>query len=622
MEKSLIYLITRDCVGGHLINNIYFQITIIYFLYTQFTNNINSNIYEYYLEFIEKIKNKSFDIGKHFNLNKDHIEKLHFTFINDKDLISSIKERYIIDIIYEFYNNDKKLKQYIREFDLIYIDKKTTKIINNIILNNNYETVCNIFSNTGNLIFNIYNDSRVFDLYSKDPMINMICYYNFLIYNNKINNVNINASDILTDNIINTKYDLIIGEIPNNIKNLIYTNCNSKIKSLKIRGTKSEPMIFQFISQIINKNGKALIITPNSFLFGDSNQHILTRKYLLENFNIKIIDLNNKKSIIILDNTNLINEIIFEISENNEMITIQNNEIINKNYSFYYNNYLKIDKKNNDITNKIDDIIHIYDNKYKNYNQDQEYIYSFKYNQFNIDKIKNINNYEYIFITKNNDLYKQGFINIYLKDIFEKYKKKIIKGKMNQINIDVIKNIDIVVPSSEMQDTLINYKNNLKNLKIIIEEQINILNSIKNNIIEKHINKYDKIELSKLCNITHESKKNTICIHRNTNIAGYVDLSNDDNEINTNKYFINDINKQWNYNYLYFILLYYQNYFIKCANNNNTVCLAKKYIDSCMIPKIDLVYQIELNDDLNNINKQIYLYEKLINESLSLNLLF
>jgi hypothetical protein len=185
---------------------------------------------------------------------------------------------------------------------------------------------------------------------------------------------------------------------------LIYTNCNSKIKSLKIRGTKSEPMIFQFISQIMTKNGKALIITPNSFLFGDSNQHILTRKYLLENFNIKIIDLNNKKSIIILDNTNLINEILFEISGNNEMITIQNNEIINKNYSFYYNNYLKIDKKNNDVTNKIDDIIHIYDNKYKNYNQDQEYIYSFKYNQFNTDKIKNINNYEYIFITKNNDL--------------------------------------------------------------------------------------------------------------------------------------------------------------------------------------------------------------------------
>ena len=105
-------------------------------------------------------------------------------------------------------------------------------------------------------------------------------------------------------------------------------------------------------------------------------------------------------------------------------------------------------------------------------------------------------------------------------------------------------------------------------------------------------------------------------------MAGYVDLSNDDNEINTNKYFINDINKQWDQSYLYFILIYYQNYFIKCANNNNTVCLAKKYIDSCMIPKIDLVHQIELNNDLNNINKKIYLFEKIIDESFSLNLLF
>lgn len=619
MEKSLIYLITRDYyVSGNLINNLYFQITIMYFLYTYFMDNINNNIYEYYLEFMGK--NKLFNMDKQFNLTKDDIEKLNFTFINDKDLIKNIKERYIIDIIYEFYNNDKKLKQYIKDFDLIYIDKKTTKIINNIITNDNYKNICNIFSNTGNLIFNIYNNSRVFDLYGVDQKINMICYYNFLIHNNnKIYNINIHNSDILTDTVINTKYDLILGEIPNNIKNLIYTNCNSKIKSLKIRGTKSEPMIFQFISQIINKNGKALIITPNSFLFGDSNQHILTRKYLLENFNIKIIDLNNKKSIIILDNTNLINEILFEISENNEIITISNDEIINKNYSFYYNNYLKIDKKNNEITNKIDDIVYIYDHKYKNYNQDQEYIYSFKYNQFNIDKP--INNHEYIFVTKNNDLYKQDFINIYLKDIFLKNMKKIVKGKMNQLDIDVIKNIDVFILSLELQDYLIDYKNNINNLKIINNNQVNILSNIKNNIIDKHIQNNDKIELSKICNVTHESKKNTIYIHKNTNMAGYVDLSNDDG-INTNKYFINNISNQTNQSYLYFILLYYQSYFIKCANNNNTVCLAKKFIDSCMIPKINLEAQTELVNDINNINVQINLYEQIINEPLSLISLF
>ena len=613
MEKKFLYFMMREFNKGDLINNLYFQITIVYFIYKQVLKNIKIDIiYNYYLNFLEEI-----EIKDNFNLTEEDIVKIYYSFINDKDLINNLKEKYIIDIIYDFYNNDKKLKQYIKEFDLIYIDRKIVKIINNIIsnYNYNYENVCNIFSNTGNLIFNIYNNSSMFDLYGSDKKINIICHYNFLIYNNKINNINISTSDILIDNKINMKYDIIIGEIPNNIKNLIYTNCNSKIKSLKIRGTKSEPIIFQFISQIINKNGKALIITPNSFLFGDSNQHILTRKFLLENFNIKIIDLNNKKSIIILDKTNLINKILFETLNNDKTIIIPNNEI-NMNYSFYYNNYLKIDNKNNELLNKIDDIIHIYDNKYKNYNQDQEYLYSFKYNQFKIDK--NINKIEYIFITKNNDLYKQDFINYYLINIFDKYKKKIIKGKMNQLDIDVIKNIDITIPSQEIQNTVINYINNFKKLIIINNDQINILNNIKNNIIENHINSCDKIELSKICNITYEAKiKNTIYINKNTTMAGYIDLSNCDNEVNTNKYFINDINTEWNQDYLYTILLYYQDYFIKCANNNNTICLAKKFIESCMIPKINLEFQKKINNNINELNINIYEYEKLTTKPLN-----
>lgn len=609
MEENFIFIISEMIKENNFINNIYLHIIIIYFLYTQFINNISiDSIYKNYLNFLEE--NKLYDN----NIIKDDIEKLYYVFIKDDKLIKNIKEKYIIDIIYDYYRNHKKLKQYIKEFDLFYIDIKTTKIINSIISNNNYKNVCNIFSNTGNLIFNIYNDLSVFDLFGLNPKINRICYYNFLIYNNnKINNMNINTSDILTDNKINMKYDLILGEIPNNIKNLIYANCNSKIKSLKIRGTKSEPIVFQFISQILNKNGKALVITTNSFLFGDSNQHVLTRKYLLENFNIKIIDLNNKKSIIILDKTNLINEILFEISENNKIITIPNNEIINKNYSFYYYNYLKIDNKNDESTIKVEDIVHIYDNKYKNYNQNQDYIYSYKYNQFNIDKL--INSYEYIFVTKNNDLYKQDFINIYLKDIFEKNIKKIVKGKMNQLDIDIIKNIDIIIPSQKIQSDMIDYKINSKKLKIINDHQINILNNIKNNIIEKHINNYDKIELSKICNIAHATtNKNTIYIHKNTSMAGYIDLTNCNNEDNTNKYFLNDIDKQYHKDYLYNLLIYYQKYFIKCANNNNTICLAKKFIESCMIPKNNLDSQIKLNNHIHNLNITIQTYEKLLED--------
>ena len=95
-------------------------------------------------------------------------------------------------------------------------------------------------------------------------------------------------------------------------------------------------------------------------------------------------------------------------------------------------------------------------------------------------------------------------------------------------------------------------------------------------------------------------------------MAGYVDLSTCDNEVNANKYFINDINTEWTQNYLYNILLYYQDYFIKCANNNNTICLAKKFIESCMIPKINLELQKKINNDINELNINICEYEKLI----------
>jgi hypothetical protein len=605
MDDRFLNTLIQKINTSNFIDNLNIQVKLIYFFYSNYKiTNSEKNIYNNYIQFLNnKLIDNSID---HFTLTKEEVNTLYDFFINDKTIIKNLEEKYLIDIIYEIYYNDKKLKYNIKEFDLFYVNKKTNDIINEIISTHNYKNVCNLFSNFGNMIYNIYNESCVYDLYNFNPKINTICYYNFLIYN-KINNVNITTCDILTSNKNIKTYDLILGEIPINIKNLIYTNCNSKIKSLKIRGTKSEPLIFQFISQLLNTNGKAILITPNSFLFGDSNQHILTRKYLLEHFYIKIIDLNNKKSIIILDEQNIINErnISFKFIENKENINIiiNENEIINNNYSFYYYNYLKQENKNIETTMKIKDLINIYNNKYKDYDKNSDYIYYYKYNQFNIDKIKNTDDFEYIFITKNNDLYNQNFINIYLKNIFKKYNKQITKGIMNQLNIDALNNIDVKIPSYEMQNIFIDYYNNINTINNINNIQSSILENIKNNTIEKYIQNSKKIELSKITNITHETKKiNTIYINKNTNLAGYINLSTGNFESNTNKYYINIFNGQYNQNYLYYILLYYQQQFINHSNNNKTICLAKKFIESFMIPDIDLNIQIKLNDEISNIN--------------------
>ena len=66
------------------------------------------------------------------------------------------------------------------------------------------------------------------------------------------------------------------------------------LEELKLRGTKSEPLILQLIFQLLKTGGKTVLLIPNNFLFGDSKQHIETRKFIYENSsNIKIIKMKN-----------------------------------------------------------------------------------------------------------------------------------------------------------------------------------------------------------------------------------------------------------------------------------------------------------------------------------------
>ena len=251
-------------------------------------------------------------------------------------------------------------------------------------------------------------------------------------------------------------------------------------------------------------------------------------------------------------------------------------------------------------------MLNIYNNKFKDYDNKLDYFYSYKYNQFNIGIIPN--KYDYIFISKNNDLYNQEFINIYLKDLFIKYNKKIIKGNIEQLNIDIINNIDVQIPPIEIQNNFITYYNNIKNINILKKNQISILENIKKYTIEKYINNSSKKELSNICTISNEGTKNTIYIYKNSSLAGNINLTLT-NEKNTNNYYLHIINKNmYNQNYIYFILLYYQQLFINNANNTNTICLSKKFVETFLIPDIIFNLQIKLVDEINKINTNIYNY--------------
>jgi hypothetical protein len=221
------------------------------------------------------------------------------------DLIKKeLIDKSFIEHVYDFTKNNKQYKlfsKYLEPYIANYKMIRETKKYYNL---QNINSVMLLFVGLGELylpLINIkYNELYIYD---RDININLL-----FALNNKISygldiEKNIINSDVIHDNIINKKVDLIICNIPQDFKNIIYANCNNIIKNLKIRGTKAEPLMLQLISQLVNKNGTIILYTPSSLLFSESNQHIETRKYLVENFSVeKIIKLENKKSLIIIKN--------------------------------------------------------------------------------------------------------------------------------------------------------------------------------------------------------------------------------------------------------------------------------------------------------------------------------
>jgi hypothetical protein len=298
---------------------------------------------------------------------------------------------------------NKTYKHLVKEYFTIF--KYDNEIINNIqriineLLNKNIG-ILNLFSGTGSLIRSIidsiYNlEYKYIEFWDQDDS-----NINLLKLINTFKNTYINKTDIIHSNDIKNGHDIIIANIPDNIKNIIYSKCCDKIKELKIRGTKSEPLIVQLIMQLLKSNGTAIIIVANSFLFGDSKQHIDTRKFIYENSsNIEIIHLksNKLKSILVFTKTtnNISNNLILS---NNK---IKHEIIIKNNYSFYYPNYILEIESNNDNLITLNEIIEIQPFDINiNSNIKTNLLYSLN-NIFYIGN--NIPKYDYLFLTNNEE---------------------------------------------------------------------------------------------------------------------------------------------------------------------------------------------------------------------------
>jgi hypothetical protein len=609
MTKPFFFKLINYVDKSNLLINLYTCSIIIFFL-ININLYDNNDIYISFLNFIKtfpkKITNKELSV---FIISKEDFYDLYNEFINDENIIKNIKDDQLITIFYSIYSTSKQFKHKIKEFNLYFTDLKYIDYIDNIINNTKSNNICNLFSGFGKFIYNTYDEKKKYLLVDENIYVVLISYINMLIKYNEIQNINFKIQNIITEDVTNHNYDLVLADLPDDIKNLIYANCNSKIKFLKIRGTKSEPLIVQYITQILNKTGTAIIITSNSLLFGDSTQHILTRKYIFENFGVEIIDLNNKKSLLIL-NRNKTNKIFFKFFDNNDVYEFIQEDIIKNSYSFYYYNYCKNLLKNTYLnTRKIENVLDIKLFEKSNNNINYDVLYSFKNNSFKIDKIENIDNADYIFISKDDNEYRQEFLNNELLALFNKSIQNITKGKMKILNLDTINELNINILDVNFQNQLIHYNKNTKQILQLNSTQIEMLESFKNKYIDELINNKNKIKIQEICEITHESNnKNTIYINRNTNNAGTINLTNTEKENTTNNYYLHIKNSNFLHDYVYYILLYYEKEFIKLANSNKTISLNRKSVENFEIPYLNIDEQQKIIDKNNKINSDIHTY--------------
>lgn len=128
---------------------------------------------------------------------------------------------------------------------------------------------------------------------------------------------NLLTRDSLHEGLARTGFDVILANMPFGLKGIRYTDSCERIKALKIRGTKSEPLFLQLMMASLNPGGRCAVVVPDGVLINSTALHVETRRYLLERFDLRgVIKLKGKfftntsiqPSILFFENTGMATE--------------------------------------------------------------------------------------------------------------------------------------------------------------------------------------------------------------------------------------------------------------------------------------------------------------------------
>lgn len=103
------------------------------------------------------------------------------------------------------------------------------------------------------------------------------------------------TQDSLYGDLPKTGYDNILANMPFGLKGIRHADCCERVKALKIRGTKSEPLFLQLMMVSMNRGGRCAVVVPDGMLVNTSSCHVETRRHLLGHFELRrVIKMNGQ----------------------------------------------------------------------------------------------------------------------------------------------------------------------------------------------------------------------------------------------------------------------------------------------------------------------------------------
>jgi len=561
-----------------------------------------SNVSNCLLRYIRQ--NERFGFNKDIPFEIKNESSLHYLIVKVQEIDTKYffeKTDLIGDIYESFINREgktmKDLGQYFTDRQLI---DYLVKLCDPKVIDGKIETIYDGASGTGGFLTQAINylntrnkkinwEKNKYNIYGSDINRSTFALLKLNMYFTTGQIIdNLVMKDTLVNDSLNVGgYDNILMNPPFGIKGLKYTDMNSKIKALGINGTKGEILFLQNCMANLALDGRCVIVVPDGVLFNSTKMYKETRKYLMDKFELeKVIKVGEgeffkntgvKTAVLFFKNTSestknvefvQVNKVGNKIEEV-PLINVSIEKIVENNYSLNMNMYKEVVMNHNTSFKnmKLKEIFDInYGGNLDTVETDMLYPsigggskiskYTNKYNlnentiivsrsgscgKVNFIKTKSfLGSYGYSLIPKVNDI-NIKYIYYYLKYKEGELEQLSSGATVNNINRDILYDYILIIPSSELQQRIVEqldniYENEIENNKKTIKGLEKSIESImKNTLMRKDLEDYkmNSISTIKRGNLVSQSDnkdENIYPYYAGSKISGYAPSYEFENE--------------------------------------------------------------------------------------------